>query len=74
MSDKICSLCEGKRRVQRRGYSTRCEPCDSREIMDLKQERDGMLRVLNAARNFVASKGDITVLVDAVIDFDMDSK
>jgi len=66
----VCSLCEGKRRVQRRGYTTRCEPCDVREIHDLKLERDALRKVFLAAKDFVTGKGDITPLVDAVIDYE----
>jgi hypothetical protein len=65
-----CQLCEGTRKVQRRGYTTRCEPCDEREIRTLKEERDALRKVLAAARSYIKDGSGITDLVDAVIDYD----
>ncbi len=67
---KLCPLCDGTRRVKRRGYEQRCEPCDKQEIDALRAERDVLRPVLSAARQFL-NGGEITRLVDAIVDYDL---
>lgn len=65
MTGKPCSVCNGTRRAQHRGFSTACEHCDAREIRELRAKVAEL-----EARLLLATPGGQAQLRDELLDYD----